>query len=444
MAAGLQLSAPHAHAAAFAHRRWALGAVLVPTLAAVLWIGAVRVIVNAGVEIALFAGAVFVLLRCWRRCELLPTPVILLPMAGFAALVLAQWALGWSVYPAVTLNGLAQLVAYACVFYLGLIAFQDPRNVRLAARLLTVFAALVAAEAIVQKFTTGGMIYGIRNASMDSLPIGPFTYHNFFAAFVELLLPLALVVSFSGLRQADWSVQLRRLLAPALMLAAFVMAQSRGGVIALAVEAALGAILLWRARRRLGRRRGIMMLTAAVLIGFTLLVGWRPIVRRFATLQRDSSASDRIQFSLSCLEIWRAHPWTGTGLNTFAEVYPQYRHVENGLDLLYAHDDIAQMLAETGALGFALALAVAILAAFAFAAALRRSSTPEFTRYKLAAAIGAVGFAVHCGEDFVSHCPALAYLFWLLLAFALAATLPPRSRRKRVAPSDQLAPVLLR
>ncbi|MGH9475526.1 MAG: O-antigen ligase family protein [Terriglobales bacterium] len=417
-----------------AQRRWILWAALLPTLAAVLLFGAVRPAVNAGLELALYAGTALVFLRCWRKPEFLPTPWILAPMAGFALFVLAQWSFRWTVYPAVTLNGLAQLCAYGCVFYLGLIAFTDARNVRLAARLLTVFAALVAAEAIVQKYTTGGMIYGLRDATMDALPIGPFTYHNFFAAFIELLLPLALVVGFSRLRGLDWSVQLRRILAPALMLAAFFVAASRGGAMILGVELVLGAILLWRARRRLGRRRGMLALTAGVLVAFTLLAGWGPMMRRFSTVSHDSSASDRVQFSLSCLEIWRAHPWVGTGLNTFSEVYPKYRRFENGLLLLYAHDDVAQLLAETGALGFALALAVAALAIYGIRSRLRHTLEPELVRYKLAAMIGGIGFAVHCCGDFVSHCPALSYLFWLLLAYMLAAVTPGHIRRRSKAP----------
>lgn len=418
----------------------ALWAALIPSAAAVVLFGAVRPAVNAALELVIYLATAMILITGWRRRHPWPVPIALLPLIGFGGLVFAQWAVPWTQYRAVTLDGLGLLVACGCIFYLGLIAFSDGENYRLAARAIAGFAAVIAAEAIVQKFTSNGMIYGWRDATFDAIPIGPFTYHNYYAAFVELVLPISMTVAFHAAGRIDWSAYIRRGLAPALLLASFMIAQSRGGVIVLAAELIMGAAVIWFWRRQLGGLDRRLLLAAAGTLAFTLLASWGPLATRLMAATTDASAADRLKVAQSCLAIWWAHPWVGTGLGTFATVYPKFRIFDNGLIFLQAHNDTLQLLAETGVVGFGLALAFLGLGIAQCRHTARTAASKTVARLKLAAAVGCAGFCLHCCMDFVSHSPANAYLFWFLAAMAMAGVTHRRKSSRHSVPRRPLRP----
>ncbi|MGH9525075.1 MAG: O-antigen ligase family protein, partial [Terriglobales bacterium] len=353
----------------------------------------------------------------------LPWHPILWPALAFGGLVCWQWLSHWSAYPAATLTGLLQLAGCGAILYLALFAFRRPRNLRRLGTLLWWFTGALGAEAVFQFFTSRTEIYGFRNAAYAT-PVGPFIYHNHFAGCMDLLLPVALVVAFQPRRRSRdvlWMAWLRRGILPALGLASVIVSQSRGGVFALLVEGAMAVALFWRTFARHRRRRRTVAIAAAALIGFTLLAGWGPLLQRLGRLdQHDVSALERLHVAESCLAIWRAHPWLGTGFETFPVVYPQYQTFSNGQRFLEAHNEYAQMLAETGVAGALCVLAFAVLLAYI---ALRRPPADLSRRViylRKALLIACAGFLFHSFGDFQFHSPANALLFFLL-AGALAA-----------------------
>jgi O-antigen ligase len=82
-------------------------------------------------------------------------------------------------------------------------------------------------------------------------------------------------------------------------------------------------------------------------------VGWQRVWDRFwapdpMTLRRE--------FALSSMEMIRDRPWTGSGLGTWATVYPRYAIVDKGTFANQAHNDWLQWTAEGGIpLGLAMA-----------------------------------------------------------------------------------------
>ena len=409
-----------------AERRWMRFAFWAATccgLLAVVLIGAASVAAWVLVDCLLWLAVVVLVLGATRDGIRLPWPLILWPAVGFGALVFWQWAAHRSAYPAATLTGLLQLAGCGAMLYLALFAFRRPKNVRRLGTVLWWFAGALGAEALIQFFTSRMEIYGFRNADYAT-PVGPYIYHNHFAGCMDLLLPVAITVAFQVRHRARdvlWLAWVRRGILPALALAAVIVSQSRGGLFALLVEGAVGAVLFWRTFARSPRRRRAVAIAAAALIGFTFLAGWGPLLKRLGHLDRhDVSAIDRVRLAEGCLAIWRAHPWFGTGFETFPVVYPRYELFDSGQRFLEAHNEYAQVLAETGVAGALCVLAFALLLAAYGVKSLRESASRRVLYLRRALVIACAGFLFHSFGDFQFHSPANALLFFLL-AGAIAA-----------------------
>lgn len=412
--------------------RYALFASLAIPLAAVACLGAVSVAAWAWIGLASFAALAVLLVGATWDGVRLPWHPILWPVAGFGGLVLAQYFFRWTVYPAATRDGALQLAACACELYLALFAMREPANLKRAGTVLWLFSGILGAEALAQFFTAGGYIYWYRDARYAT-PVGPFIYHNHFAGAMDLLLPVAIAVAMRVRRRSrdqPWLARARRGVLPALALAAVVVSQSRGGLFALLFESGFAVALFWPRLRRDPRLRTRALLAAAALVAFTLLAGWQPLIQRLTRLEyHDVSAVYRARVGRTCLAIWQSAPWRGTGFGTFPQVYPQYQSFDSGQHWEQAHDEYAQMLAETGLLGAAAVLAfLALLAVFAWRA--RRQLQGTAAAVQIAALIGCAGFLFHSAGDFLFHAPADALLFFLLAGAVTASAVlsPPAAK----------------
>lgn len=418
-----------------AERRWArfaFSAAAGCALLAVALIGAASTSAWVLVDCLLWLALVILVIGATEDGVRLPWHPILWPTLAFGGIVCWQWLSRWSVYPAATLTGLLQLAGCGAMLYLAIFAFRRPKNIRLLGTVLWWFTGALGAEALLQFFASRTEIYGFRNAAYAT-PVGPFIYHNHFAGCMDLLLPVALVVAFQPRRRSRdilWMAWLRRGILPALGLAAVIVSQSRGGVFALLVEGAVAAALFWRTFARHRRRRRTVAIAAAALIGFTLLAGWGPLLQRLGHLdQHDVSALDRLRVAKSCLAIWWAHPWLGTGFETFPVVYPQYQTFDSGQRFLEAHNEYAQMLAETGVAGALCVLAFAFLLAYFGLRPPSAVLSRRATYLRKALLIACAGFLFHSFGDFQFHSPANALLFFLLAgAIAAQGIRPARSR----------------
>jgi O-antigen ligase len=124
-------------------------------------------------------------------------------------------------------------------------------------------------------------------------------------------------------------------------------------------------------------------------------------------------------------------PVLGWGLGTFPTVYPAYRSFYTNLFVNEAHNDYAQLLVETGLLGFALMLWFVIV--------LYRRGLPTSRRWEfkwdgavsVAALLGCTGILLHSFVDFNLQIPANAALFYVLCALAASELSPESSRSKR-------------
>jgi O-antigen ligase len=244
---------------------------------------------------------------------------------------------------------------------------------------------------------------------------------------MDLLLPMAVSFSLSSRRFGMPKILCGSVVA--VDLAAVVLSQSRGGVLALSFEAAVALLLFWRPRGH-RRRDWTVVLFALAALGAVLAVGWRPLAARFGDFnQRDPSVAGRLAVDRAAVRMWRDYPIVGTGLGTFATVYPGYAQFHSGKRFDHAHNDYAETLVETGLLGAACALFFLLAYVGGFWRRLR--SEPPPVRVQKAAFVATLGLLFHAGYDFQFHCPANALLFFFLVAAASARLQSGASRHRQ-------------
>ncbi len=305
---------------------------------AVLTVWAPGLWVPAAVEIgAMACAAVALVSDAVGRRAVRPGRASLV-LACIAAWCVLQQAAHWSSVNSATRQAALYWTAAACLAFLG-------RRVRLGETgghsfpgMLLAIGGALCVVGVVQLYTSGGRIFWYFPSGYADRVAGPFVSPNHYAAFVELLLPIAL---FFGMR--------RRSL-PCLAIASFLFASvfavaSRAGV-GLALAEVAAALVMDAKRANRSRLRD-----AAVFLGssaaFVCLVGWQGVWQRIHETQDPLHL--RSAFLQSSLQMFRARPLRGFGLGTWASVYPQFASLDPGAAANHSHNEWAQWAAEGGA-----------------------------------------------------------------------------------------------
>ena len=310
-----------------------------------------------------------------------------------AAWPLVQLAAGRSVYRFETWNAALVWAAHLTVFLLALQLFGNPVRLSRFLDALLWFGTAIAALSLVQLFTSGGRIFWLFPTAYKDLVLGPFVYRNNYAAFVELVVPLALLKALARPRTSlAWSA------AAALMAASVVASGSRAGIVVVGLETLV--ILALDSR---GRAPGAVWKLAAATAVLVAIAGPGFLWSRFH--QADPLAVRR-ELVASSLAMLRERPWMGFGLGTWPTAYPAYATFDLGVFANHAHCDWAEWAAE-GGLPF-LAATVALASAALVWSARRRWG------------IGVAAVFVHALVDYPLQKPVLAALTFTLLG-ALAA-----------------------
>jgi O-antigen ligase len=364
-------------------------------LAALLFFGTLTLWVEERWAWSLFQIGVFLLagLRLvkvgWKQ-----VPVSFWPLAAACCWPFLQVLLGRSIAPARTWSAALDWFTFLAVFALSAEVLSDQRARRWFLRAAALFGMLVAAEATVQNYASGGKVFWLFASGYSEGVMGPFVNRGQYSAWVELLLPVALYLAFSDQRRrALWGS------AAALLFGSLVAGASRAGFVLAGCE--LLAVVVVEGIRKLISRKMLVAaaVQVAVLAGIAATVsGWQGLQSR---LETPSSEALRVDAVRASIQMVRAHPWFGTGLGTWPSVYPAYAQIDTGLFLNQAHNDWAQWAAE-GGLPFLLLLAV-------FTLLCCKKAIPSIY------GLGAVAFLLHGLVDYpMQQRPVLAAWFFVI------------------------------
>ena len=327
-------------------------------LAAVLFLGILSMWVPARWALSAFQIAVFALAavrlvgRSRDRKPLTFHPIAVL-LGVAVAWGLLQASAGWTVDRFKTLNEVLNWTTNLAVFVLALELSRDQRRPERFLSAVLWFGTALAAVSMLTVFSSPpGVVFWRFQAGSDLRTLGPFVYYNQYAAFIEAVLPLALVRAILDTdRRVLYSVM------GALLMASVVAGGSRAGtILCLAEVVAIPLIAVGQgiiSRRAAGR---VLLASVSTLVVLGAVAGWDVIWKR---LQEPNPYAVRKDFLLSSVEMIRDRPLTGFGLGTWSEVYPGFARFDDGRFANQAHNDWAQWAAE-GGLPFFLLMAVVV------------------------------------------------------------------------------------
>ncbi len=379
----------------------------------------------------------------WTRRR--ASDIVLCPLNVAAALLLALAVLqclpGRSADLNSTQEAAVKLAAAVLVLFVtvNLFAEASPRAWKVLGWSMAAYAFAIAVFAIVQGFSSPDRVYWTIKPRWGGYIFGPYISHNLYAGLMEMLIPIT-AAFFLGMR-SEQSERYLVAFATVIGVTSVILSGSRGGLIALIVEGAVLLLVVARARVSSSKALGIVIFALVAVAGSTWLLP-ATVAERFSAGLRspDLSYGERTHLTRDSWRIFRAHPLTGVGLGSFETVYPQYQSFVSDQVEEYAHNDYAQVLAETGLAGAAVVLAGIALFLSSFRRHLKLGLHSEACWIRLGAFTGALGLGVHSWVDFNLHSPANAAWFAFLAGLTQCA---PRLMTPAASPRNSRSPYLV-
>ncbi len=365
-----------------------------------LWISAYWPVALFEVATFFIAGIVLVLGRVPARGTYFP----LLALGFIVLWGCFQLITGLTVNRFATERATLQWMTWAAVYYIGVSTLKDESLGRRLRTGIVWFGFAVSVEAILQAYLSPGQVYGLFPSGYHDFVMGPIVYHTHFAAFVETILPVALVLALGEARESYSYLGVS-----AVLLTAVVVSASRAGLLICFMEV-LGVLLLLHLRKgNPGRRIRFAVLMLAVATGvLTLIVGFETASARFSS---EPLTIGRIQFAVSTVHMIAAHPWAGWGLGCWPAVYPAFATFDPGVIVNQAHSDWLQWTAEGG---LPVGLAMLCLALWGIRPALRSIW-----------GVGVLAVLIHALFDYPFSRPAIGA--WPILILSMVAVNQPTS-----------------
>ncbi len=377
--------------------------------------------------------------------QMFPLPQKLWQIGVFRAQLSAEMqAAGAVLAPRATLNPLASERALlsllpACALFAAIWRLTDAQRRRLVLVFLVIcllsillgFAQLADGQESLLRF---------HSPTNTTEAVGFFANRNHFASLLVTALPFAIAA-------AAWWFQHRRPGSPGgvlgvvalvgvamLLILGIALARSRAGLLLgmLAVVFCMPLLLQWRGRRGGGRALLVIFVATSLLAVQFALIG---IVQR---LQTDPLDDGRWAYARVLSVAARDAAPLGTGLGSFAEVYPQYE-AETGAGPGYAvvnhaHNDVLELILELGWLALPVLLGFLIWFGWVGWRLLRESAHGDSEALLLArlAWLSALLLVLHSCLDYPLRTTALQSVFAMMLALSvpMALSVPLRDRQQ--------------
>ena len=173
--------------------------------------------------------------------------------------------------------------------------------------------------------------------------------HNHYAGLMEMLIPVPLVIAFSQF--AHGVMKRLAIIAAAIMVATLFLSGSRGGMIAFLFELAVLAFFLVRQRSKSKFYMTWMFILFPMILALLLVwLGGSEFANRVTSINNETrteiSGGMRMQITRDGLRMFKQKPLLGYGLDTFPEIYPEFRSIYTEVWINEAHNDYLQLLIE--------------------------------------------------------------------------------------------------
>ncbi|OCC15638.1 Polysaccharide transport protein [Dissulfuribacter thermophilus] len=265
-------------------------------------------------------------------------------------------------------------IATYCLFYLLTVnLLRRYSRLKVTLSIVAGLVGVIAFFAILQKFTAHDRIYWFRTVPANALPVGPWVYHNHFAGFMEMLIPLTVAMFLYYRPNVSYKTTLRQKVVEFLTFptanrhillgfsgilgaTSLFLSLSRGGIISFLLSFLIFVFLIGRKNKRI---RGILPVVAIILL-FVLEVtwfGWDPIVERFNKMFNEEGRlfDGRFKIWQDCVKLIKDFWLCGAGFGTFEHIFPLYREkMDAAVKVSHAHNDYIEILTDGGIIGLIL------------------------------------------------------------------------------------------
>lgn len=388
------------------------------------------------------------LFLCLPILQLIPLPVALVKVISPAAYAVYQPVIetlgknpliALSVDRHATLQELLRISAYSLFYICTLQLLAFPERLKQTVKIVAFLGGAIAFLAIIQRVSSPDHIFWFRRTPPHSVPFGPWVYVNHFAAFIELVFPiaLALFLFYRPRHKAEDTLRARivaLLTMPgvhlhilyaslaALMFLAVFISLSRGGILSLLL--ALMVFLFLHSRKF--PKRGRIAIVAFLLfsIGGVNWFGWEMIFSEFgvAVGPTGSIVDGRLDLWRDTWKIILDFPVLGAGFGSFMAIFPSYKTIPSEIIYDHAHNDYLELITDGGFVAF-------LLAGWFVVAVLRQGWKMIRARrdqYAILVGIGAisgiVSICIHSVIEFNFHNGAVGLYFFFCCGLLLAGT----------------------
>jgi O-antigen ligase len=370
-------------------------------------------------QLAVIEGLTAAVLALWvARLWLAKRPQFLWPPACWAVLAFVVYAVGRYWYADIEYVARQELIEVLLCFFLFLAVLnnlhrQEGMN---SIGLTVVLLGMAMAMYGCWQFATQSNEVWNLTAMYPGRGTGTLIYPNSTAAFLEMLLPLALSYVIIG----RWSHVTKTLLgyAAAVMLVGIGVTFSRGGWLVTALTLAVFCVAM--VFQRDYWLQGLLLAVVLALTAVTVMSRAQVMLERIQRGLPDTKTDDmRLGVWQSGWEMWQDHFWWGVGPAHFNSRYREYRPENLQRQPVRVHNEYLGMLTDWGVVGGALAAAVCGVFWWGVIRAWKsvRGARADFSRKKsnkfaflTGAAAGLLAISLHSALDFNIHIPAIAIL----------------------------------
>ncbi len=333
-----------------------------------------------------------------------------------------------------------EILAYVILGFLVLKTVNSGRRMR---RLIYILAGMGVFQAFYGMFElyrdNPRILFYEKEINLDVVT-GTFVSQNHLTGYLEMIIPLTIglilarmdVFALAGKKFKDSLIHIssRGMAANGILSAAVVvmsagviMARSRSGAFSLVLIfilfAGLSSLLFRRTLLESSWAKWAVWTLFVLVVVFAMYAGIERTMQRFS--MENLTQEQRPQFWSNTVDIVLDFPLFGTGLGTFAYVYPAYEDFGIYGLLQHAHNDYLEYFSELGLFGMIFLLGGILYVVFFSVAEWKKRRDSFVKGTGLGALISLVVIGVHSVTDFNLHIPANMIVFTVVLTLLPAA-----------------------
>jgi len=343
--------------------------------------------------------------------------------------------MSFSLMPSYTLQEGFELLSYFLLGFLILTTITKWKQIMRIFYILVIMGTFEAFYGMIELYNKNPRILFFKKIyALDSVT-GTFVNRNHLSGYLEMIIPLAIGLiiaridffSYTGmklrerlLRLFKWGLSTNLLITTGIivMSLAIILSKSRSGVFLLIFTFILffelTVIYFDRVKHQNRWIKNFLKMTFLVITFISLYIGIEATIERFAM---DKLLHEgRFVYWSNVTSIIKDFPLLGTGLGTFASVYPVYEETPSPGHLSHAHNDFLEYFSELGVVGMALLLGGILFLAVNSFIIWRVRRHPQVKGLALGGIVAIVIILIHSITDFNLHIPANMLLFTVVLS----------------------------